>query len=259
MTDAPRSQIPAPWYQEAFGADYLARYAHRDEAEARQAVALFLNVTGLGPGALVFDLCCGAGRHLAHLRARGMNGWGGDLSGALLGVARGRGLPVVQLDMARLPLRPASQQAITNFFTAFGYFGKDEENFAVFEEVSGALRPGGWFFMDFLNAEQALAAVRAAEPEEIQPAPEHGGEWRIRRRIQTPGPRAEKVTELWVGGRPVRSVCESVRLFQTEELREAMHRAGLAVSGVWGDYLGGPYVKEQSPRCILAAQRFRGP
>ena len=56
-----------PWFRGWFGREYLALYPHRDRAEARLAVALLRETTGLGPGTQVLDVGCGPGRHLEEL------------------------------------------------------------------------------------------------------------------------------------------------------------------------------------------------
>ena len=77
-----------PWFVRAFDAGYLARYAHRDRAEADATIA-WLTGSGLvradGP---VLDLCCGAGRHGSALAKRGFTVHGFDLSRALCPHAR---------------------------------------------------------------------------------------------------------------------------------------------------------------------------
>ena len=60
-----------PWYIEGFGAHYLELYAHRNEREAAEALAL-LDEAGLElAGRRILDLGCGGGRHLAILRRKG--------------------------------------------------------------------------------------------------------------------------------------------------------------------------------------------
>src|SRR5690606_19115379 len=83
----------APWYVGAFDEGYLARYAHRDRAEAARQVELLHRVGLVAPGRLVLDLCCGAGRHAEPARDLGARIVGLDLSAPLLREARRR-LPV---------------------------------------------------------------------------------------------------------------------------------------------------------------------
>ena len=75
------------WFEQWFGEEYLRLYPHRDDEDARQAVALVESVVPL-PGTLVLDLACGPGRHAAQLIARRARVVGLDLSMALLRAAK---------------------------------------------------------------------------------------------------------------------------------------------------------------------------
>jgi SAM-dependent methyltransferase len=239
-----------PWYQKAFGADYLARYAHRDEQEARQAVELVLKKTSLPTQARHFDLACGAGRHLAIFQEAGLQAVGGDLSLPLLWKAREQELSVMQLDMRYIPLQDHSVDLVTNFFTAFGYFDQDEENFSVFTEVARLLKPGGWFAFDFLNGPLVANQLRnLAQPvmqEEI-----NGQEWVIRKGLSPDGKRAEKSQKLLKNQQTIK---ESVRLFSPEELMISLNHHGLQVVHQFGNYQGDTFDPEASPRCFLICQ-----
>lgn len=243
-----------PWYQRAFREDYLARYAHRDEREARQAVALFLRFLPRDRPSTVFDLCCGAGRHLQVLRAGGAAAMGGDLSAPLLRHAAREGLPVVRLNMRILPLRDACLDGLSNFFTAFGYFESDRENFMVLEEVARVLRPGGVFLLDFLNATLVRSLIGSGGEEEMV-TDSAGERWKIRRRI-TAGGRVEKEHVRVDGGKEeAPHFVESVRLFEREDLCAALEGAGFEVIRTMGNYEGEPFLLEGSPRLILVSRR----
>ena len=250
---SPESAARPDWFQEAFDADYLARYAHRNADEARRAVALVLRDASPPTGGTAFDLCCGAGRHLQALRAvrPDLELLGGDLSAPLLAAAR-PGLPtatLVRLDMRHVPLASGSVDLVTNFFTAFGYFEEDAENFSVFREVARVLRPGGAFAFDFLNAHAARRALAEASD---RAEPDASGEvWRVRRSLSPDGRRALKFQERQRDGRVLR---ESVRLFDETEIEGALRDAGLTTTARYGDYDGGAFERSTSPRLVVLAR-----
>src|SRR3954453_14159546 len=94
------------WFEEWFGEDYLRLYPHRDDAEARRAVALINHSVGLSPGWRVLDVGCGAGRHAGAFMQAGACCFGLDLSATLLGVARQvTTAPLIRADMRQLPVR----------------------------------------------------------------------------------------------------------------------------------------------------------
>ncbi len=144
------------WYENFFDEWYLKYWIRpispeRTNAEV-DAIVRWLN---LEKDSKVLDLCCGQGRHSLELARRGFCGVTGlDLSETLLGFsqekAKEEGLAVnfVRKDMREIP-DDWKFDGIYNFYTAFGYFEKDEENQAVLDAVGKALKPGGKFLLDY--------------------------------------------------------------------------------------------------------------
>src|SRR5699024_1650708 len=135
-------------------------YAHRDEDEAERHVDFVVAHLPASPRA-VLDLACGGGRHTAALRRRGYRALGVDLSLVLL--AHSPSLPRVAVDMRRLPFSDRSFDWVLNFFTSFGYFDDEEENFRVLAEMARTLSPGGGFLLDLLNLDVTLASLKEYE------------------------------------------------------------------------------------------------
>ncbi|HEU5169744.1 MAG TPA: methyltransferase domain-containing protein [Gemmatimonadales bacterium] len=229
------------WFEEWFGDDYLHLYPHRDDADAERAIALVRRAVPLRPGWRVLDLGCGAGRHLRALEAAGARPVGLDLSATLLRRARAvTRAPLLRADLRRLPIRPGSIDLAVNLFTSFGYFEGDDEHAAALAGVSATLRPGGWFVLDFLNADTVRAALGAGSP---SPALE------VTRRLSADGRSVLKRICL-PGGRTVE---ERVRLFGPRDLARMFAAAGLRVEARHGDYDGSP-LAPGSPRAILVGR-----
>ena len=195
----------------------------------------------------VLDVGCGAGRHAAALVAAGARPVGLDLSRALLRRARAAGVPLVRADMRRLPVRAGSMDLVVNLFTSFGYFEREEDHAQVLGGIGVCLADGGWFAMDFLNADTVRRGLVADEEQVLGT-----GRARIRRELVEGGRRVVKTIEVPDGRRFV----ERVRLFQPEELETMLDAAGLSVQDRFGDYDGGP-LRAGSPRTILLARRSR--
>lgn len=258
-----------PWYEAAFGADYLERYAHRDQQEANRTAATLLARLPLRRDGAVLDLCCGAGRHVLALHAMGFRVVGLDLSMDLLqagqeafrtnGAQEGSnraGEPLfVRGDKRRLPFRRAAFDLVTHFFTAFGYFARDEENFGVFGEVSRVLAPGGWYLFDFLSAPMVLEELRDRDADEQVEVFADGSRVETIKHLADGGRRVEKRMRFYHGEQFRKELTESVRLFTPSELRNALARAGLRVEQEWGDYEAGDYSEMKSPRWIALARR----
>jgi trans-aconitate methyltransferase len=151
------------WYREWFGEEYLGLYSHRDEQEAEAHVDFVERQLRHPRPRAVLDLACGAGRHTAALRRRGYRTVGVDLSLTLL--AHAGGLPRAAGDMRCLPFAAGSFDWVLNFFTSFGYFEKERENFQVLEEIVRVLAPRGRFLIDIMNTASTL---RHLQPREIQ-------------------------------------------------------------------------------------------
>lgn len=255
------------WYKHWFADElYMELYAHRGAEEARQAVDLFEQVTGLrtaqnatadqsataiGTNAPLLDLACGTGRHAFELARRGYRVAAADLSPTLLAAAARRTqryasrLFLVRADMRRLPFHNTFA-AVLQLFTAFGYFRDDAANEAVLAAVRDALRPGGWHMLDFLNAE---ALPRTLTPRSEQNTPQG----RIIQERSIRDGRVEKRIRVQHEGTE-REFTESVRLYTHTDLVAMYRRTGFSVIDTRGNYDGAPFTPD-APRCIVFARR----
>ncbi len=265
------------WYKEWFGEEYLGLYSHRDEQEAEAHVDFVERVLGEPRPRAVLDLACGAGRHTAALRRRGFRTLGVDLSLTLLSHARR--LPCVAGDMRCLPFRAGGFDWVLNFFTSFGYFESERENFQVLEEMVRVLAPRGRFLIDIMNTANTLRHLQPREVQRLEPLErdasgppaEAAGNKQAGPKAAgsaTPAPCGRTVEiERWydaatkrinkrirvhaagAGGSP-RAFLESVRAYQPEEVTIGLHWAGLEVTGLYGNFQGDPYGSD-SERLIL--------
>lgn len=245
--------IPEHWYVDAFGPLYPLIYAHRTVAAAAPEVRFACDAVSLNPDDVVLDLCCGSGRHLVTLGNAGNPLVGIDFSPELLALARkhvDRNTSLVRADMRRLPFL-TSFDVVFSFFTSFGYFLDDIDNFKSAGELARVLKPGGRFFVDYLNPQHVEDTLK---PESVRFA----GDLTIleRRWIDHVRCRVNKQVEIRRDEKSVGSTCESVRLYSLSEMNTLFLHAGLEVRRCWGDYSGAPYGKD-SPRMILTGVRFQ--
>jgi SAM-dependent methyltransferase len=239
------------WFEQWFGEEYHALYPHRDEEDARRAVALIQNVAPWRVGDLVLDLACGPGRHAAELEQLRARVVGFDLSRAMLRRARERSrAALVRGDMRALPFRKGSFRLAVNLFTSFGYFRDDGEHRVVLQQVAAALAPGGHFVLDYLNAEHVRRSLTPGDAVSENRA-EGESDVRITRRIGPDGRFVIKEIELRDEGRTFQ---ERVRLYSADELAALLTDAGLRIVSRFGDYDGGP-LRPDSPRVILVGVR----
>ncbi|MER7505187.1 class I SAM-dependent methyltransferase [Nonomuraea pusilla] len=121
-----------------------------DEAPYVRAVfALFADLVRASGGGPVADVGCGPGHVTAHLRQRGVEAFGIDLSAGMIEVAR-RDHPGIRFEvgsMTDLPLTDASVAGLVAWYSLIHVpEGKVGEVFAQFRRV---LRPGGPLLLGF--------------------------------------------------------------------------------------------------------------
>lgn len=237
------------WYREWFGEEYLELYSYRDVDEAQRHVDFVDRVLGEGrrPRA-VLDLACGSGRHTLALRARGYRTLGLDLSLTLL--RQPPPFPRVAGDIRELPFATGSFDWVLNFFTSFGYFESERENFRVLEEIVRVLVPNGRFMIDFMNRERVLAELKTREVQQK-------GDQRIeiKRWHDTATQRINKRIRLLQPGLAPRTFLESVRAYRQEEVTIGMRWAGLEVDHLFGNFNGDDY-HHDSERLIIVGHRL---
>ncbi len=235
------------WYKEWFGEEYLELYAHRGRGEAERHIDFVEKIfAGRRPRA-VLDLACGAGRHTAALRRRGFRALGVDLSLTLL--TQQPELPRVSGDMRCLPFADATFDWVLNFFTSFGYFETERENFQVLEEIVRVLAHGGQFLIDLFNVERVLENLQARELREL-----NGRQVEIERWYDAKSQRINKRIRVHSTDRPLRSYLESVRAYRREEVLNGLRWAGLEVTDLFGSFQGETFDRD-SERLILVGHR----
>ena len=240
--------MPDDWFEDWFGEEYLALYEHRDHHEAREVVALIAERMRDEVDAPVLDLACGAGRHQRMLCDRGWWTVGLDLSPSLLRAARAedRTAPLVRADMRELPFADGSFALVVNLFTSFGYFRDDAQHLRVLADVARVVRPGGWFVLDYLHAQQVRSSLVPRDERTVGTVTVEQ-----ERQISADGRFVRKMITIGDLGR---TFVERVRLFEPAELVALCTTAGFAVAAVLGDY-DGSALRDDSPRTILFARR----
>ncbi len=235
MTDNPHCE----WFSEFFESpDSIPLSFFPTERETEKEVAGLERLLGLQPEWLIGDSCCGAGRHVVRLRARGYRAVGLDISAMMLGLARqeaGRRrveAALVRGDARRLPFRDGCLDVALNLFNSFGYCATDEENEQVIREAARVLKPGGQFLLETRNPQHQILFAPVRQEVKTADGQKLVVGWRYDRETR-------RLNSEWRRPRPDRVVyTASIRLYQIEELRGMMARAGLEETGVYGGYGG---------------------
>jgi SAM-dependent methyltransferase len=155
---------------------------------------------------------------------------------------------LVRADMRQMPFLDCFT-VVVNFFTSFGYFVKEEENLAVLEGVSRALKAGGRLFIDYVNAEYVEQTL---QPESVRTV--DGIEILETRWIDHRARRVNKSTRLRQAGKTLKRLSESVRLYRSGEFEDLLATQGLVVDRMFGDYSGVP-LTPAFPRMIIVGHK----
>ncbi|HTE08726.1 MAG TPA: class I SAM-dependent methyltransferase, partial [Flavitalea sp.] len=222
----------ASWFHSWFdSADYHKLYAKRNTREAEQFIDAILDMLQPAAGSAMLDIGCGTGRHSKYLADRGFQVTGFDLSANSIREARVHESPTLhfyQYDM-RKPFGRNKFDFAFNFFTSFGYFHDDRENFRVVQNMSDALKPGGRLLIDYLNVDYTEQHLVPVDDVEIDGIIYHINRWTdhrwIYKRIEIPGQ-----------GHAPEIHREQVAKFRLEDFQEFCSAAGLEIEDVYGDY-----------------------
>lgn len=235
------------WFRNAFDDLYLSLYGHRDGDEARRVIRWMAGPLDLD-GATVLDLACGAARFQEPVLGRGARDYVGlDLSRSLLRVAAAREPRpmLVRGDMRALPFRASCRDVVLSMFTSLGYFATDDENRAVIADVARVLVPGGRFVADLLNPPHLRRTLVPEGEREVSG-------YRVHEARELQGERVVKtITVRDAGGVVIRTYEESVRLLDVPTLRRWADDVGLRLRARFGDYEGGAFDPDTSPRALL--------
>ena len=238
------------WFEQWFDSPYYhALYKSRDEKEARNTLDNLLRALDLPPGARILDLACGKGRHSRYLAENGFDVTGLDISFASIEFARQlehEQLAFYQHDM-RFPFRINYFDAVMNMFTSFGYFVTDRDHLLTLKNVQKGLKPGGYFLLDYFNAEWVQQNL---VPEEVKTV--DGVAFHLKRNIRDGY--VFKSVEFEAEGRAFQFL-ERVRLFTLGDFESLFAAAGLTVSRTYGDYDLSDFTREHSRRLIIIAQK----
>lgn len=251
--DSPlRRSVSRDWFRDWFDSRYYHElYFQHNEAEAAGFIALLLDRLQPPPGARLLDVACGRGRHARLLAAGPYDVTGIDLAPGSIAFAKqfeNEHLHFYEHDMRELFCTNCFQYAF-NFFTSFGYFATQRENFNTIRMVSVALRPGGIFLLDYLNVHLAQKCLVPSEQKLIDGVTYSITRWcdgeHFFKRIVISEEKLAQPLEY----------TERVAVIGLEDFRALFEPNGLRIGQRFGSYRLDPFDVETSPRLILVAEK----
>lgn len=239
------------WYRDWFDDAYLKVYNHRNDEDAKTLIETVLKNIEIEQNALVLDAGCGAGRHSALMAELGFRVVGFDLSDSLLKEANKNRLGNLSYDLVKSDFRQICFKnkfdLILNLFTSFGYFESDEDNFKFISNAYNFLRRGGYYIFDYVNKDYLNHNLVTETQKEVD-----GIEVIEKRRIEND--RVIKNIKLH-DRRNVKEYLESVKLYDSDELKDRFQKIGYKINKIIGDYNGTDFNKELSQRLILILEK----
>lgn len=234
------------WFESWFNTPYYhLLYGKRNEEEAAFFLDNLLAYLDLPKHARCWDLNCGKGRHAVYLNKKGYDVTGTDLSPESIAFAHkfeNDSLRFYTHDMRNL-FYANYFHAVFNLFTSFGYFRNRYEDEKVFQSVFNALKPGGYFILDFFNPVQVLKCLKEVDEKVIDDVV-----FDIRKKIENNA----IVKEITVRDKgETHQYKEEVKIFTHAELALLGENAGLKLDNSFGNYSLDPFDAERSDRLIL--------
>ncbi|HAP70421.1 MAG TPA: SAM-dependent methyltransferase [Flavobacteriales bacterium] len=236
----------ATWFNSPY---YHTLYKNRDLQEAEAFVDALVSHLDLPHGASALDLACGKGRHSLHLRNKGFDVIGVDLSEESIAEAKlseRDGLAFFEHDMRSLYWNEHFD-LVVNLFTSFGYFHNKEDDQKTISSVADSLKSGGLFVLDFMNATKVKANLVGYEEKTIDTI-----KFEITRAVEE-GVIIKRIHV--IDGDVELDFEEQVDALEFSDFKGYLDAAGVELVDTFGDYGLNPFDAETSDRLILIAKK----
>ncbi|MBL7718297.1 MAG: class I SAM-dependent methyltransferase [Flavipsychrobacter sp.] len=237
----------ADWFESWFGSPYYKiLYQNRDEFEAQEFVENLIEHLQPMPGSRMVDIACGEGRFSRQLAEHGYDVTGIDLSYPSIEKAKqdeDEHLHFMVHDM-RMPFYINYFDYAFNFFTSFGYFAHDRDHLLAAKSFAAGLKKNGILVIDYLNRDYVLSRL---VPEETVERGDYTFD--IKRREE----RKHILKEISFTDNEgqQRRYVESVAAFDLTDFVQMFRKAGMTLTGTFGNYELGEYQPLDSPRMIM--------
>lgn len=242
--------VSREWFGEWFNSPYYhILYKHRDFEEAQLFIRNLNNLLAFKPDQKILDLACGKGRHAIYMNSIGLDVVGIDLSPHNIAEARKQEndrLHFYVHDM-RDVFKKEAFDFVLNLFTSFGYFETEDENEKAICATTIAIKPGGYFVLDFLNPGFVIDKLVPCEEKTID-----GILFKISRRFSEGY--ILKDIEFEAAGEKF-LFQERVQAIHKEKFIAYFKKAGLTLKHIYGDYALNSFDEGTSERMIFLLQK----
>ncbi len=217
--------------------------------EAAAFIDLLINTLQLEKGKRVLDLACGKGRHSLQLNAKGFEVIGLDLSEHSIQEAHSYANDTLDFfvhDMRQL-FWSDHFDLVVNLFTSFGYFHNKKDDQRMMNGVFEALKPGGRFVIDFMNARKVVSNMVDFEERHVGDV-----QFIINRKVEE-GIIIKTIDV--VDGHDRLSFVEEVDALYLADFIEYLTTSGFTITATYGNYQLEPFDEIGSDRLIIVAEK----
>ena len=238
------------WFANWFDSPYYhILYKNRDEKEAEYFIDNLIEKLQLKKGCALIDIACGKGRHATYFNKKGMNVVGVDLSPKSIASAKQNENTTLQFTVndMREVYKENHFDIVTNLFTSFGYFEKEEDEQKAITAMANNLKSEGILIIDFMNVKKVIANLVLNEQKVID-----NTVFNITRKVENG--HIIKDIEI-IDGTKKQHFQEKVKALTLTDFSTFISNAGLKIIDIFGNYKLDNFDEKISDRLILICKK----
>ena len=238
------------WFINWFDSPYYhVLYKNRNTKEAQFFIDNLISRLKISQGIRLLDIACGKGRHSIYFNKKGINVVGIDLSKNNITIAKKNECETLQFvvfDMRKV-FRKNTFDIVTNLFTSFGYFEKDEDEQKSITAMALNLKKGGVLIIDFMNVKKVIKNLIVSETKKVDNIT-----FEIKRSVKNKY--IMKDIQISENGK---RLCfqEKVKALTLTDFSKLIHTAGLKIIDIFGDYKLEEFDASKSERLIIICKK----
>jgi cyclopropane fatty-acyl-phospholipid synthase-like methyltransferase len=238
------------WFANWFDSPYYhALYKNRDEQEAQVFIDNLVHHLQIKKGSKLIDIACGKGRHATYFNSLEFDVVGVDLSPNSIASAKKNENNTLQFavhDMREV-YRKNYFDVVTNLFTSFGYFEKDEDEQKAINAMVSNLKVGGVLIIDFMNVKKVISNLVVSEQKTIDDIT-----FDIRRKMEN----KHIIKDIHIiEGTIQEHFQEKVKALTLADFSNFISKAGLKIIDIFGNYMLEGFDSIISDRLILICKK----
>jgi ubiquinone/menaquinone biosynthesis C-methylase UbiE len=238
------------WFINWFDSPYYhILYKNRDEKEAKFFIENLVQYLRLKKSSKLLDIACGKGRHATYFNSLGFDVIGVDLSPNSITSAKENENATLQF--AVHDMREVYQEnrfdVVTNLFTSFGYFEKDEDEQKAINAMASNLKKEGFLVIDFMNAKKIMVNLVASEQKTIDDIT-----FDINRKVSN----QFIIKDIHItDSKKKHHFQEKVKALTLADFSDFITNAGLKIIDIFGNYKLEEFNAQTSDRLILICKK----